>query len=142
MTSAKNPTVEALAALSWETADVRLAEAWSEQARLEAALSSLRRSLKTRSKAPCAASDAALLLRQALEAALRARGLGSIGRAGAVQRFDPGLHALESGEAEAGAEVRVVAPGVQRVGDAREVVRRAAVRRVRRRTAAVGSAAR
>lgn len=137
-------TVEALAALGWEEADERLAEAWSEHARLEAALTGLRRALKDPPKALGAASDAALLLRQALEAALSARGLGSIGRTGSVLRYDPALHVMERGEAqaEAGAQVRVVAPGVLRAGEVREAVRRASVRPVRRRTAAMGGAAR
>jgi hypothetical protein len=138
MSSARPELLEALAALSWEEADARLAEAWAECARMQSALAALRRS---GGPAADSAADAAALLRQALEGALRARGLASISRAGAVQKFDPTLHEVQGGQAAPAAEVRVIAPGVARGGDATRPVRRALVRPLRRRGTQLGSAA-
>jgi hypothetical protein len=106
------PPVDALAEAAWTEADGALAEALVEADR---AISADRDDAR---------DEALSLLRLALSRAARRRGLSRIGKAGALDDFDPGRHELAASARGAPKRVRIVDEGVAR---GREVLIKARV---------------
>jgi hypothetical protein len=99
------PLVDALAQAAWAEADGALAEALVECDRaIEAASASAR-------------EDALALLQLALARAARRRGLARLGKAGALEEFDPARHELLAGAKRQPKRVRIVERGVIRGPD-------------------------
>lgn len=99
------PPVDALAFAAWAEADAALAEALVECARaIEAPTQAAR-------------ADSLELLSLALSRAARRRGLSRIGRAGALEDFDPKRHDLASAPKRAPKRVRIVSEGIVRGRD-------------------------
>lgn len=123
-------SVAALAQESWREADLAVARAYAECARAHRAFSARARAPE-RAAPPPAGLEALTLAMEELASAMRLRGLVFFGKIGSVTIYDPAQHALDGGEAGAGAKVRFAAPGVTSLG--RGVVLKACVRPVQSR---------
>ena len=125
--------IATLADAAWRRADEALGEAWRDIQALEAALSS--------SAAQARVRNEAAIIGDALARAARARGLMRQGAVGDEIAFDPARHDCDGRAPKRGAAARIVVPGVaRRVGEALEIVARARVAVIRKRTLSTGAA--